>query len=152
MLAEGNISRGGLSAGIYMPCCLRANVVASVLTTHNHVLSCHGLQPTKPLTSQWCVIRFSSSMQHGSRKGQTLLHDPLHALCRQPKCRFYSGRPSQRRKLCQQVTAASIALQGAPGILIGLGAFLAGVALAAFLLAAIPTLVVSTLELSCSSR
>ena len=149
MLAEGNISPGGLSAGIYMPCCLRASVVASVLTTHNHVLSCHGLQPTTPLISQWRVIRFSSSMQHGSREDQTLLHDPLHALCRQPKCRFYFGRPSQHRKLCQRVTA-SIALQGAPGILIGLGAFLAGVALAAFLLAAIPTLVVSTLDLSCS--
>ena len=63
--------------------------------------------------------------------------------CRQPQRRSLRGRPTKHRQLCQQVEA-SIALQGAPGILIGLGAFFAGVALAAFLLAAIPTLVVCT--------
>ncbi|KAL3163077.1 hypothetical protein ABBQ32_009496 [Trebouxia sp. C0010 RCD-2024] len=97
--------------------CLRTDIVASVLTTHTlkPVLSCHGLQPPKPLASQWRVIR-------------------------QANGRIYLGRLTQHRKLCHRVNA-SIALQGAPGILIGLGAFLAGVALAAFLLAAIPTLV-----------
>ena len=35
-------------------------------------------------------------------------------------------------------------LHGAPGLLIGFGVFLAGAALAAFLLAAIPTLMVSS--------
>lgn len=37
-------------------------------------------------------------------------------------------------------TRATVALHGAPGLLIGFGVFLAGAALAAFLLAAIPTL------------
>lgn len=62
-------------------------------------------------------------------------------VCRGQQSHFLSTLPTKHTKLSQP-TKASIALQGAPGLLIGLGAFLAGIALAAFLLAAIPTLLV----------
>lgn len=51
-------------------------------------------------------------------------------------------RPPTRR--VRQKVEATVALQGTPGLLIGLGAFLAGAALAAFLVTAIPVLLVCT--------
>jgi len=55
---------------------------------------------------------------------------------------IYLCRPAAR--IFRQRVEATIALQGTPGLLVGLGAFLAGAALAAFLVAAIPVLLVST--------
>ena len=49
---------------------------------------------------------------------------------------------SSKPKSCCPPVQATAALHGTPGLLIGLGVFLAGVALAAFLLAAVPTLLV----------
>lgn len=60
-------------------------------------------------------------------------------------CRHVQGsfcRPPTRR--VSQRVEATVALQGIPGLLIGLGAFLAGAALAAFLVTAIPVLLVRT--------
>ena len=60
-------------------------------------------------------------------------------------CRLVQGSFCRRptRRVSQRVEA-TVALQGTPGILIGLGAFLAGAALAAFLVTAIPVLLVCT--------
>ncbi|KAL0041415.1 hypothetical protein WJX79_002473 [Trebouxia sp. C0005] len=49
-------------------------------------------------------------------------------------------RPRPAVRLFRQRVEATVALQGTPGLLVGLGAFLAGAALAAFLVAAIPVL------------
>lgn len=128
-----------------MPSYLRANRVASVPTTRlsNHAWSMHGLQPITSSVSHWSKLRCPSDRQRGSTTCLQAFSNATtnYAACRRPQGCSFRGRPTKHRKLCQRVEA-SIALQGAPGILIGLGALFAGVAFAAFLLAAIPTVVV----------
>ena len=63
--------------------------------------------------------------------------------CRRHYSRMSCPTSSVRRTQPWPIRA-TVALHGAPGLLIGFGVFLAGAALAAFLLAAIPTLMVSS--------
>lgn len=147
-----------------MPSCLRANCVAPVLPASRisrHALSLHGLQPIKSTVPQWHMFRFYSFRQTGKLRGLSQVcsdSSKLYAACRKLQGHLFLDTPTKHTRRRQQVVA-SVALHGAPGILIGLGALFAGVALAAFLLAAIPTLVVGTafqhgaqLQLDCSLR
>ena len=133
--------------------CLPANCVAPVLTTSrlsSHALSMPGMQPSKSTALQWRKLGcFSTRLKGQFTELLQMCSNSIrnYVAYRQPQGCSLRGTPTKHKKLCQQVEA-SIALQGAPGILIGVGALFAGVALAAFLLAAIPTLVVSTAPLS----
>ncbi|KAA6429262.1 MAG: hypothetical protein FRX49_00658 [Trebouxia sp. A1-2] len=83
------------------------------------------------------VVRLVSA---SSPKGHSHINRSIHGMpfCRHTATPAFRPRPAVR--LFRQRVEATVALQGTPGLLVGLGAFLAGAALAAFLVAAIPVL------------